>query len=424
MQRGNMKIVQIHAGLKENSSPHRIARALMHAGANPKMLVKETKLSAKYIIKLKESFRFKILRKLDHILLKRELNKKYQINENIPFSYYRVGMPIYREKLVREADLIILHWVCGTYLSVRGIKRILALNKPVLMVCHDSWFFTGGCHVRLGCKKYTEHCYACEQLKSKKRYDWSYKLFEAKRNFFKADNLTIISPSSWMDRSVAESRIFRNHKHYIIPNPIDASLYYPSDKNSKRDMYNISNDNYIMIFGAVNAVTTPYKGYRQLIAALDVLESKISENKKVEILVFGSDTGDKRHDKKIRIRYMGYLSETQMIDIYNCADVYVMPSLDDNFPCTILESLACETPVVAYDTGGICDMIRHKENGYLSKFNDPDDLAEGILWVMEHNKNNYLGKNGRKTVLEKFSEEVVAGMYLKVIEDVIKMDSM
>ena len=231
--------------------------------------------------------------------------------------------------------------------------------------------------------------------------------------------MIIISPSNWMDKSVAESRIFRNHMHYVIPNPIDINLYLASDKREMREKYNVSANSYIMIFGAVNAVTTPYKGYKQLIEALDILESKISDNIKMEILVFGSDSGDERANKRIRMRYMGYLSERQMIEIYNCADVYVMPSVDDNFPCTILESLACETPVVAFDTGGISDMIQHKENGYLSKFNCPEDLAEGVMWVMNHNKDNVLGKNGRRTVEEKFSSEVVAGKYLKVISKII-----
>lgn len=413
-----IKIVQIHAGIKENSSPHRIAKALMMAGVHPKILVKETKLTAEYIIKLKETFGFKILRKLDYMLLNKELKKNYKIDENIPFSYYRVGMPVYREKLVREADVIILHWVCGTYLSVRGIGKLLALHKPVLMVCHDNWYFTGGCHVRLGCEKYKEHCNYCAQLNSKNQYDWSYKLFETKSRVFRNGNITVISPSRWMDKNVADSKLLGCHRHYIIPNPIDTEIYKATNKEIVRKKYGIPKESIVFSFGAVRAVNTPYKGYTQLLEALNILDKKYSFERPIKVLVFGSDSGENRNWEKIEMEYIGVLNESGMIDMYNMTDVYVVPSLEDSFNNTVIESMACETPVVSFETGGIVDIIEHKKNGYLAAYNNPESLAEGIIWIMNHNEDNVLGKNGRGTVLKKFSSEIIANKYLKVICDV------
>lgn len=416
----NIKIVQIHAGLRENSVPTRITRALMKIGISSIVLVRESELDEKWVIKIKESIGFKVLRKVDYLLLKSMAGKKYQINDNIPFDYYRIGMPLYREKVVKEADVIILHWVCGTFLSVRGIKKILNLHKPVILVCHDNWYFTGGCHVRLGCEKYKHHCYHCAQLYSKKKKDWSYQLFEMKRKAFQEQNITVISPSRWMDQNVVNSKLLANFNHYIVPNPINTEIYKVKNKMLLRRKYEISDENIILAFGAVRAVDTPYKGYRQLLEALDILEEKYSFEYPVEMLVFGADSGESRFGKKIRMKYLGVLNEAEIVDMYNMADIYVIPSLEDSFNSTVIESLACETPVVSFETGGIVDIIEHKKTGYLALYNDPEDLAKGIMWVINNNEKNILGKMGRDRVLKKFSDTVVAREYLKVIENTVQ----
>ena len=416
----NIKIVQIHAGLKENSVPARITRALMKIEIPSIVLVGESELKENWVIKIKESIGYKVLRKMDYLLHKSVSKKQYQINENIPFSYYRVGMPIYRARELKEADVIILHWVCGYYLSVRGIKKILDLKKPVIMVCHDNWHFTGGCHVRMGCEKYMDHCNHCAQLNSKKERDWSYKLFEAKKRVFQKQNITVISPSRWMDENVAKSRLLQKYPHYVIPNPIDTDKYRPIDRMAAREKYGVSKESIVLSFGAVKAVNTPYKGYRQLLEALDIMEKNYSFERMIEVLVFGADSGENREGKKIKMKYMGVLNESEMIDMYNMTDVYVIPSLEDSFNSTVIESMACETPVVSFATGGIVDIIEHKKNGYLAEYNNSESLAEGIMWVMSHNENNVLGRNGRERVLEKFRSEVVADKYLKVIEDITR----
>jgi glycosyltransferase involved in cell wall biosynthesis len=105
--------------------------------------------------------------------------------------------------------------------------------------------------------------------------------------------------------------------------------------------------------------------------------------------------------------------------VYAAADVFIAPSVQDNLPNTVMESLACGTPWVAFDIGGMCDMIGHQQNGYLAKPFDIDDLAKGIIWVLEDEERlRKLGVNGRKKVEQNFSLEIQANNYLSVYQDI------
>ena len=115
------------------------------------------------------------------------------------------------------------------------------------------------------------------------------------------------------------------------------------------------------------------------------------------------------------MRYLGYLSEAELVKVYNASDIYVVPSLEDSFNNTVAECLACGTPVASFATGGIVDIIEHQKNGYLAEYNNPEDLAAGMQWILEHNKGNCLGIAGRKRVEEFFSNEAVVRLYQELI---------
>ena len=102
------------------------------------------------------------------------------------------------------------------------------------------------------------------------------------------------------------------------------------------------------------------------------------------------------------------------------ADIYVFPSLDDNLPGTVMEALACETPVATFSTGGIPDMVHHKKNGYVAEYKNAKDLAEGIIWIYHNNLNNILGKNGRKHILSTYSMQNIGTQYKKLYEELLR----
>ena len=416
----NNKIVQLNANINSTSVPYRLKQAFDKVGIASKIITMQSSVCDEDIVIVKPKYHTRVLRKIDHIFLEMKARVRYKRNEGMPFTYYHVGMNVSANKFVRLADIIIIHWIGGTFLSMQGIKKLMRLHKHIIIVCHDNWHFTGGCHVRLGCEGYKSGCGMCPQLCSVRKNDWSYKLCKKKKNIYLLKQLVVISPSTWMNNNVLKSDVFQGKRHYIIPNPIDIELYKPVAFSALREELKIPLDTKILAFGAVNADTSPYKGYSQLMQALKIYESTYLNDEKLVVLIFGSK--EKKHiiAGKIDTYYLGYLSEHEMVQMYNTADVYVVPSLEDSFNNTVAESLACETPVVAFATGGIVDIIDHKVNGYLAQYNNPLDLTEGINWVLNNNEKNQLGRAGRLKVKEKFSSQTVTEQYLELFSEILE----
>lgn len=406
-----INIVHVNAEIKENSVPNRLRIALRKNGIQTSILTSKTDVMSEDIYVVHSTLFTRILKKIDYLLLKFEYYMFNYNNKGLPYSFFRTGTNIAKEPIIKTADIIVLHWICGNFISPINLRQLIKRKKLIVIVCHDSWHFTGGCHVRLGCEGFVEKCGRCPELDSDMMKDWSYRLLRMKSRAIKGGEIAIVSPSNWMDRNVARSALFKDFKHCVIPNPIDIDMF--SMKEAKETG---QKGKFTLTFGAVNAVSTPYKGYQKLMEALDILEKEYLGERQSQAFIFGAEAGDERLNQKIRIKYLGYLSERQMVELFHDTDIYVMPSLDDNLPGTIMESLACGTPVVAFNTGGIPDMICHKKNGYLAEYNNSEDLAKGIFWVMTHNESNALGEFGRKHIINYFSEKIVAERYMELFD--------
>lgn len=406
-----IRVVHINTEIKENSVPNRLRIALNKYGIRTSILTLKTNVTNADIYVIERKFLDKVFRKIDYLLLNLEHHIRYTNDNGLPFSFYRIGVDISKSQIIKDADIIVLHWICGAFISAANLKQLIRMRKPIIIVCHDSWFFTGGCHVRLGCERFINQCGRCPQLNSDIMKDWSFRLLKAKVKAVRGAQVIVVSPSNWMDQNVSRSTLLKNFKHYVIPNPIDTEVFCINEKKKQNSPHVFT-----LTFGAVNAVSTPYKGYHKLMEALDILEEEYLGDFQVQALIFGAKEGEERLNKKIKIKYLGYLSEMQMAELFNYSDIYVMPSLDDNLPGTVMECLACGTPVVAFNVGGIPDMICHKKNGYLAEYKNSKDLAQGIYWVMTHNENNVLGKFGREYIVNHFSERVVAQKYMELFK--------
>ncbi len=351
---------------------------------------------------------YKVRRKIDifaHKGLKNDANKA------MPYSIMNVGVDLTQNEYVRNADIVILHWIWGHFVSFKGLDKLLNSGKKVIVYCHDNAHFTGGCHVRMGCNGYLNGCENCPQITDNRSKGYSYKQFKHKRRIYQNADFTVLSPSTWMDGNVARSALLSSKRHLIIPNPIDTDFFKPQAKKK--------NDRIRILFGAVNATSTPYKGYKELIAALDLLEKKYSDLGSIEAYVFGGNGAPISMSQNGEVHYLGILDPKRMVDAYNDVDVYVVPSLEDSFNSTVAESLACETPVVAFATGGITDIIDHQKNGYLAKYGVVEDLADGIYWVLKNNKDNVLGCEGRAKVVNYFSYNVIGQKYKDLFNSIL-----
>lgn len=394
------RIVHVNQNISKSSVPLRLVDALRTAGLDSEILTMLSKVPDENIHVVEQPISYRIKRKVDILTHK---NLKNDSNKSMPYSIMNVGIDIMNNKIIQDADIVILHWIWGHFVSFNGLKKLLDSGKKVIVYCHDNTHFTGGCHVRLGCEGYIKNCENCPQISGGSGKGYSYKQFKKKRKIYQNADFIVVSPSSWMDENVTRSALLSSKKHLVIPNPIDTEFFKPQDKKTS--------DKIRILFGAVNATSTPYKGYDELIAALKLLTQKYSDLGPIEAYVFGGKGDLISIGDSIEVKYLGILDPKSMVEAYNNADVYVVPSLEDSFNSTVAESLACETPVAAFATGGITDIIDHKKNGYLAEYGSVEDLADGIYWVIVNNKHNILGREGRTKVINSFSYGVIGQKY-------------
>jgi glycosyltransferase involved in cell wall biosynthesis len=328
------------------------------------------------------------------------------------FSYPVLGTNVARLDEVKNADIIYIHWALKGLLNFRSVKQIASLNKPVIIFLHDMWNITGGCHHSFTCEKYkTEGCNDCPMFPAVKKNDLSAKEFRKKMQLYsKYNNLYFVSPSKWLYNCAKESLLTKSKPVFYIPNLIDNIIFKPADKTVARQILNIDVTETIIAFGAVS-VNSPYKGWAYLQKALELLKQD-DTIKNISVLIFGSG-----YDKDIaasipfKTKFMGFLQdEYSTALVYNAADVFIVPSLADNLPTTVQESLSCGTPVVGFEVGGIPDMISHKKNGYLAKYKDSGDIAEGIKFCINNRIKGYR--------LPDFEPSVIVQKHLELFEQI------
>ncbi len=322
------------------------------------------------------------------------------------YSPGRFGQDISDNILVREADILHLNWINGGFLKVRDIKKLLSTGKPVVWTLHDMWAFTGGCHYPGSCKGYLAGCGNCPFLKRPGSDDLSSRLHREKMNLLASGKVSFIAVSSWMAETARNSSILRNSRIVVIPNPINTEVFTPADRISVRRELGLPEKRFIILSGAAN-LKDKRKGFALLLDALRILRKDTpAEADRFLLLTFGKPA--EITDPPVEMRSLSYLSnESEIARLYQAADVFVLPSLEDNLPSTVMEALACGTPAVAFRLGGIPDMVDHLENGYLAEPGDPSDLLKGIRWIAEHPSSNTPGQKSREKVLENFSPRII-----------------
>ncbi|MDG5469934.1 glycosyltransferase [Deltaproteobacteria bacterium IMCC39524] len=203
----------------------------------------------------------------------------------------------------------------------------------------------------------------------------------------------------------------------VIPYNIDTDLYKPLNRRFCREALGLPVDKKLILFGAVNAADDQRKGFQFLCPAMLSL-ALISGPDQFEVLIYGASQPANPPDFGFPAHYFGKIQDDyRLVELFSAADVVVAPSTEDNLPLVVMEALACGTPCVAFDVGGMQDMIDHGNNGYLAKAYDTDDLAKGISWVLEdENRLHGLSKSARIKVIEEFTTETVAKSYVQLYE--------
>jgi glycosyltransferase involved in cell wall biosynthesis len=318
------------------------------------------------------------------------LNKKTPSQFGL-FSHSLISNNIIKNEAVLQADVIYIHWVLNGFLSLKNLKQLAGLNKPVIFFMHDMWTISGGCHYSFECENYETDCKNCQMFEGKPKHSPASKDYNKKMKLYNSfANFYFVSPSRWLFNCSQQSLLTKSKPLFYIPNVLDTGVFKHYDKSTARKLLNLAESEIIIAFGAVS-VTSPYKGWAYLAEALKLLKQDAMLNK-ISVLIFGSGYNKEVDDAiPFKKRFMGYLcDEYSTALIYNAADVLIVPSLADNQPTIVQESLSCGTPVVGFNTGGIPDMIEHKKNGYLAIYKNVPDIVEGIKYCIENKIEGYM----------------------------------
>jgi glycosyltransferase involved in cell wall biosynthesis len=337
---------------------------------------------------------------------------KYPDREEL--NFYVFGKSQVGDSLnIIESDILHLHWIN----SFVNFNEKHLKEKPVVWTLHDCNPFTGLCHSFVECENYKTQCGYCPILKSTDSKDISTINFFKKQKRYNRLNLHIVCPSNWMAEKVRESVLLANFEVSIIHHGLNTSVFSPVEKKKAKEVLKLSVNKKVVLYGAINAKFDKIKGYRFLDKALIRLKEMYGKDD-IQIVIFGAAEGETLSD--FETIYLGHIYDDRFLSvIYSSADVMVVPSVQESFGQTASEALACGTPVTAFATSGLLDIVDHKSNGYLARPFESEDLAIGISWCLENNTNEKLSINAREKVLNNFTIDLMTEKYLSLYKSIL-----
>jgi len=395
---------------------YNLYRGLQNLGLDSKMLV-STKATKDHGV-IGPNTKLKKLRSLLSPYID-DLPKKYfsSLNEILHSpAWFSNLIPSEINRL--NPDIIHLHWVQGGFLSVNTIGK---LNKPIVWTLHDMWPFSGAEHYSNGSLRYKEGYNRNNRPEEGERgFDlnrWVWK--RKKRVWKKIKNLTVVAPSNWMAQCARESLLFKDYRIEVVHVGLDHDLYRPRDKKIVREILGMPMDKKIILIGAMNFLNDKRKGGHLLKKAFaKLVDSGLQRN--TELYILGTAAPKVEENYGFKTHYYGTnRDDLSLALLYSAVDVFVAPSIEENFSATVFESLSCGIPVVAFNIGGMPDMISHMQNGYLAEPFDTNDLADGINWVLSDSPLHQLADNARAFIERECTLQIQAKRYLEIYKSIL-----
>ena len=391
----------------------RLMEALRDNGIKAKMLVRDKQTDRLSVVELKKTW-WKVWQFIwERIVIWKADNFKKSNLFAVDIAI--TGTDITSLPEFTQADVIHLHWINQGMLSIKDINKILQSGKPIVWTMHDMWPFTGICHYSSDCNLYKSHCHDCPLLYKGSAKDLSYKTFNKKEKLFDGARITFVACSRWLEKMASESVLLKGHNITSVPNAINTNLFKPRDKESAREKCKLPLDKKLLLFGSVK-ISDKRKGIDYLVEACNIMKKKNPEFcEKLAVVVFGKDAEAYSSLFPFPIYSLDYIdNEKKLVDVYNAVDLYVTPSLQDNLPNTIMESMACGIPCVGFNVGGIPEMIDHLHNGYVAQYKSAEDFANGIEWTLSEENYQNLCEQAHRKVMCSYSMSTISMKYIDV----------
>ena len=320
-------------------------------------------------------------------------------------------------------DVVNLHWI-SRWIDQPSFFASLPTVLPLVWSLHDMNPLTGGCHHAGDCERFTDHCRDCPQLKHPGPRDDAFRFFEIKKRCYAGKNLHVISSSDWMSAQARRSALLRHARSFhTIPLGLDTESFKPIDKGCARQALAIDSGRFVVGFACAD-LSSPDKGGSLLVEALHALADKA----KITLLVFGAgklpDNGGRSEpDGRYQIIELGSINSPRLQSLfYSACNVFAAPSRIESFGLTALEAMACGTPVVAFETGGVVDIVADGETGLLEKqVGSVAGLRNRLDWMLQHPaERGNMGLAARQRVEKQFSSALMGKRYVELYRELVR----
>ena len=387
---------------------YRLHAGLRQSGVDSRMLVQE-KISDDYTVRGPESKSAYLFARIRANFDKVPLSF-YPKHHTTFFSSAILPDTLKNEITALNPDVVHLHWVSYGFMR---IETLAAIKCPIVWTLHDMWPFTGGCHYSEGCERYMSGCGCCPQLFSEKQHDLSRWNLNRKSKKWSTLPITIVSPSRWLGECASNSSLFSNMEIEVIPNGIDIERFSPHNKNMCRDILFLPQGKKIILTGAVDFKVDGRKGFDLLFSALRHQKEVIPD---VELAIIGMTKPETDLDFGMSVHYLGHLNDEASLAIaYGAADIFVAPSREENLSNMVLEAISCGLPCVAFNIGGMPDMIEHGINGFLASPFDTEEFALGLSLILKDDSlRSEMSHRSREKVEHEFAIKFVASRYMQL----------
>lgn len=411
----NFKISHFSTELSGGSgiATQRLHKALLKKNISSEILFRKGATNLPHII---ADRRYSSLpwRNLDSIIISRQWNRSAN-NRGL----FTNPQWIYKSQLKNFGNLpeiINLHWI-SRWIDQPSFFSNIPPELPIVWSLHDMNPLTGGCHHALTCNKFTTHCSDCPNLKNSGKRDRAWKNFELKAQLYQRINLHFVGNSSWTTAQAEKSALSKYARSIrTIPLGIDTDEYQPIDPSIAKAALRVNSDDFAIAFACAD-LSDKNKNLSVLLEAI----AELAKHQSITLILFGSGQIPVLHSQVTTLN-LGQLSSPQLQSLaYSAADIFVMPSQIESFGLTALESMACATPVLAFRTGGIPDLVVHRETGWLAdEVGSAKSLYEGLHWMLQHpEERSHFGQAARERVERKFTTDLMASRYINLYQELI-----
>lgn len=327
------------------------------------------------------------------------------------------GFNLSRDPWVREADVIFLAWINQGLLSLDDIAALGRLGKPLVWTMHDMWCLTGICHHSLGCDRYMQECGCCPLLHSSRERDLSHRVWRRKERLYDSVPVTFVAVSRWLADRCRESSLLGDRDVRVIPNafPIDSFVTEP---RGEQTVLRGDFDRDIILMGAARLDDT-IKGLPMAVDALNYVFDNHPEVAQRTLAVFFGDLRSPVALHKLRFPHYhtGRINDPNLLrDLYARSKAVISSSLYETLPGTLIEGQASGCLPVTFGRGGQADIVTHLTDGYIARYGDTRDLAEGIIWALRQKVDRH---ELHESVRRRFSARTVARSYIGLFGELL-----